>query len=398
MRYLKIITAILIIFCAAAAAGGASAQDQGIDDRIGKKESELDNLRRQINEQRKKIRDLEKQEKSVTEYLRKLEGEESLMRQLLGGLDDKKEMLEQQVSQLRIDLEQSEAEYAQRLQVLAKRLREMYKDGPRHAWMELLAAEDVSDLLQKYKFLSLIAERDAALIDDVKGHKEQVELQEAEITELLHQVIISRNEKASEVEKLEENRRKRRRILSGLQADKKKYEKRVGELAAAERQLQSFIEELEKARLEQSKAWGEYGEANFPGLKGKMERPVEGSTSRRFGSFKHPEFGTVTYNTGIDIATRQGEPVRAVARGRVEFSGVLAGYGNCIIINHGGGYYSLYAHASQIFVAQGVQVERGGLIAETGEETPGAGGSLHFEIRQSKRALDPEEWFRKGGK
>ncbi|HSG28624.1 MAG TPA: peptidoglycan DD-metalloendopeptidase family protein, partial [Candidatus Krumholzibacterium sp.] len=351
----------------------------------------------QIAEQRKKISDLEKQEKDVSEYLRKLESDQALTRQLLEGLEEKKGMLEQQAGQLRQELADSEVEYAKRLEVLSGRLREMYKDGSRKPWMELLAASDVADLLQRYKFVSLIAERDAALVESVRDHHDEVARTEAEITEVLREVTLSAGEKEAELGKLRDNERKRRSALSGLQSDRRKYEERVDELAKAERQLTKILEELEKARTEQAKAWGDFGERDFASLRGKMPRPVAGSTSRRFGRFKHPEFGTVTYNTGIDISTRAGEPVRAVARGRVEYAGTLPGYGNCIILNHGGGYYTLYAHASQIFVEQGVQVESGALIAEAGEETAGAGGSLHFEIRLSKKALDPDEWLRKGG-
>jgi murein DD-endopeptidase MepM/ murein hydrolase activator NlpD len=115
--------------------------------------------------------------------------------------------------------------------------------------------------------------------------------------------------------------------------------------------------------------------------------------TREFGRFRHPEYGTVTFNTGIDISTRTGEPVRAVARGRVEYAGDLPGYGNCIILNHGGGYYTLYAHTSAIFVAQTAQVEKGSVIAEAGSAAAGGGGSIHFEIRKSKKALDPGDWF-----
>ncbi len=372
-------------------------QDEKIDEKISKKEDELNALRKQIEEQRKKIKDLEKKEKKESDYLRKLEDEERLTKRLLGGLEEKKGMLEEQVSQLGEELAVSEKEYTQRLEILSKRLREMYKDGSKQAWMELLAAEDFSDLLQRYKFLSLIAERDAGLVEDLRERKRLVERQEAEMTEILHEVTVSRNEKESELGKLTENERKRRRALDGFKVDRKKYEKRVEELAAAEKKLQNIIEEMEKARVKQADVWGDYGEADFVSLKGKMARPVDGTISKQFGSFKHPEYGTVTYNTGIDIDTRPGEPVRAVARGRVEYAGELAGYGNCIIVNHGGGYYTLYAHASQVFVRQGAQVEKGNLIAEAGEETEGEGGTLHFEIRQSKKALDPAEWFVKGG-
>ncbi|MBU8922351.1 MAG: peptidoglycan DD-metalloendopeptidase family protein [Bacteroidales bacterium] len=384
--------------CPIVSGGSARAGQQDLDKKIGKKENELESLRNQIAEQRKKIGELEKKEKDVSEYLRKLEAEGNLGKRLLDGLDEKKGMLEQQVDLLRDELTASEADYARRLKVFSKRLREMYKNGSRQAWMELLAAEDVADLLQRYKFVSLIAERDADLIEGVRRHREEVARTEAGITEALHEVTVSRNEKEGELEKLKENERKRRRTLSGLKSDRRKYEQRVAELAAAESQISTMLEELEKIREEQSKAWGDYGVADFNSLKGRLARPVSGETTRRFGRFKHPEFGTVTYNTGIDISTRTGEPVRSVARGRVEFAGVLPGYGNCIIINHGGGFYTMYAHASQIFVQQGGQVENGGLIAETGEETAGAGGLLHFEIRQSKKALDPEGWLRKGGR
>jgi septal ring factor EnvC (AmiA/AmiB activator) len=84
--------------------------------------------------------------------------------------------------------------------------------------------------------------------------------------------------------------------------------------------------------------------------------------------------------------------VRAVAKGRVEYVDALPGYGNCIIINHGGGYYTLYAHAENSFVSQGDKVESGTVIAEVGDTEA---SPIHFEIRKSKKALDPKEWLRR---
>ncbi len=396
MRYFKLMAVFLVLL--AVLPVRAAAQEKDLDDNIRNKETELQKLRREIAEQRDKIKDLEKKEKNVSGLLEKLEKEESLVRKLMKGLEEKSSMLQEQADDIRVSLEQNEKEYARRLDILSARLREMYKEGPKQDWQRLLAAKDFTDLMQRYKFLALIAERDADMVSDVREKKAEVERQEAEITELLHEVMMAKNEKAKELEKLKENEKKRRGSLSSLQSDMKRYRLRADELAQAERKLQDFIADLEKARLEKAKSWGEYGERNFPGLKGKLPRPAEGSTARKFGKFRHPEFGTVTYNTGIDIETRCGEPVRAVARGRVEYSGELAGYGNCIIINHGDGFYTLYAHASEIFVVQGEQVEKGGLLAETGTDPSTSAGSLHFEIRKSKTALDPDEWLEGGGK
>jgi septal ring factor EnvC (AmiA/AmiB activator) len=384
---------ITILALALVAAPLVSAQEENRGGEIRDKENELQKLRREIREQRKKISEIEKQEKDVSEYLAKLEKEEKLMKKLLAGLEDKEVMLGDQVAVLRADLSTSEIIYRHRLEVFSARLREIYKDGPRHVWQELLMAEDFPDLLQRYKFLSLIAEGDAAMIEDVRERKTEIEIQEAELTELLQEVTSSRNEKESELRKLDANEEKRRQTLAELQMSRRQHEQRASELEEREKQLQRVIEELERSRLSRSQEWGDYGEGDFGSLRGRLPRPVEGEVTRDFGRFRHPEYGTVTFNTGIDISTRVGEPVRAVARGRVEYAGELPGYGNCIILNHGGGYYTLYAHTAVIFVAPSSQVERGSVIAEAGDAAGASGGAIHFEIRKSKKALDPGEWL-----
>ncbi|MCK5548488.1 MAG: peptidoglycan DD-metalloendopeptidase family protein, partial [Thermoplasmata archaeon] len=334
-----------------------------------------------------------KKERDVSGYLEKLEREERLTRELLSGIEEKEQMLSFQVEELRKDLENNEKIYRHRLCVLTERLRDMYKGRTSHEWQELLDASDFADLLQRYKFLTLVAERDASLVEDVKQRRAAIEKQEAAITELLYEASVSRREKEDELQKLQENEEERKNALVGLQADKQKYQKAAGELEKAENDLQNLIEVLEKQRVEQAQEWGDYGEGDFIRLKGKLSAPADGPIIRSFGRFKHPEYGTVTFNTGVDIGARSGSPVKAVARGRVEYASALPGYGNCIIINHGGGYYTLYAHTSRIFVKQGEQIERGKVIAEAGEGAQGAESPLHFEIRKSKKALDPAEWM-----
>ncbi len=392
---LSIYGTILMAACAALLVAcvltPAFAQERDLDERIKSKEAELQRLRREIADQRKKIKEVERKEKSELEYLRRLEREEKLTRKLLSGLTEKEEMYQQQVGQLRNDLAGNESVYRYRLDILAKRLREMYKDGPRELWQELLGATDFSDLLQRYKFLTIIAENDADLVRDIREQGAEIERQEAALTEALHEVTVSRREKQGELDRLEDNERKRKSVLKDLGNSKQVYQKKIEELASSEQKMLDFIGELERRRLERAQDWSDYGERDFSGLKGRLIRPVEGNTVREFGRFRHPEFGTVTFNSGIDIEARSGSPVRAVAKGRVEYVDVLPGYGNCIIINHGGGYYTLYAHADRSLVAQGDKVDAGVVIAEVGSA---AESPIHFEIRKSKKALDPMEWLK----
>ncbi len=138
----RLLTSVILL--AALAAGPVLSQDRDLDESIKGKESDLQKLRREIRDQRKKISEIEEQEKDVSEYIRKLENEEKLMKRLLSGLEDKETMLEQQVGQLRTDLETNEIIYSHRLEVFSSRLREIYKDGARHVWQELLELFDVA--------------------------------------------------------------------------------------------------------------------------------------------------------------------------------------------------------------------------------------------------------------
>ena len=387
------VVAFLPAFAGLSAAWGQ--QEGSLDERFKAKDAELQKLRREIADHRKKIEEVEKKEKDIAGYLAKLDLEEKLTKRLLSGISEKEDMLTEQVTVLRRDLDYSEKVYDRRLTILSKRLREMYKNGPQDAWQELLQAHDFADLLQRYKFLSTIAERDANLVQEVRQRKTDIAHREANLTEALAQATLSRREKEAELTRLKENERKRKKTLAELKTSKGKYQKRIDELARAERELQAIIENLEQERTVEPQAWEAYAEKDFPALKGRMAPPVAGAQVRGFGQSKHPEFGTVTFNPGVDIEARPGSPVRAVAKGKVEYASLLPGFGNCIIIAHGQGYYTLYAHTSKIFIKQGAMVSGGDVIAEVGDSSAGASNPFHFEIRKSKKPLDPAEWLKR---
>jgi septal ring factor EnvC (AmiA/AmiB activator) len=125
-----------------------------------------------------------------------------------------------------------------------------------------------------------------------------------------------------------------------------------------------------------------------------MEWPVQGKLVRSFGRSVHPRFQTVTVNNGVNIAAQLGAPVAAVAEGKVEFCDRLPGFGQCVILDHGAGYYTLYAHLDRAFVSAGGQAARGQVIAEVGRPSAGESPQLYFEIRQGKTPLDPADWLR----
>jgi len=369
------------------------AQESRLGERIADKENELAKLREEIKEHRKNIERLKREEKNVGDYLERLKEERNLTKSLLEGIEEKADMMEKQASLLKISLESNEKVYNQRLKLFSGRLREIYKERNRDFWQQILNADDFPDLIQRYKFFLMVAARDAALIDDIKTKKEEISKKKAQLVKMIHQLYLSSEEKKKELAKLRANEEERKRALNQLKEKERKHERRIDELAAAEENLLNIINRLEK-RKKTIDMRGEFGEPDFEGLKGKMPMPVKGRTVREYGRSRNPEFGTVTFNSGLDIDAREGSPVSGVARGRVEYAGELSGYGKCIIINHGNSYYTLYARTGRIFVKQEDQVEKGDIIAEASSSTVSSERVFHFEIRKSKRALNPRGWIK----
>lgn len=124
--------------------------------------------------------------------------------------------------------------------------------------------------------------------------------------------------------------------------------------------------------------------------------PVKGKIVYFFGPYKNNEFNVVNFRSGIVIQAERGEPIRAVFNGKVLYASWFKGYGNMIIIDHGDNYYTVYAHAEELFVSKGDMVENGEVIATVGDTGSLTGTNLHFEVRHHGKPIDPLKWIAKG--
>ncbi|MBC8393845.1 MAG: peptidoglycan DD-metalloendopeptidase family protein [Deltaproteobacteria bacterium] len=134
----------------------------------------------------------------------------------------------------------------------------------------------------------------------------------------------------------------------------------------------------------------------FIALKGLLNMPVKGRIVKRFGPHRVKKFNVVNFRSGIDIQAERGEPVRAVSAGHVLYADWFKGYGNMIIIDHGDSYYTLYAHAEELFKVKGDFVENGEVIATVGDSGSMVGPVLYFEVRYRGKPVDPLEWIHRG--
>jgi septal ring factor EnvC (AmiA/AmiB activator) len=176
----------------------------------------------------------------------------------------------------------------------------------------------------------------------------------------------------------------------------------ASELDEASRRLETLVSELTR-RLAARRVATRPPEPAGPrppavglgALRGQLPWPAEGRVVTGFGRQVHPRFGTETFRRGVDIEADEGAPIRAVYAGTVLYRGQLKGYGNLIILDHGAGYYTLYAHASEILVEEGDRVRAGQAIGRVGETGSLEGPRLYFEVRYQGRPEDPEQWLRR---
>jgi septal ring factor EnvC (AmiA/AmiB activator) len=215
-----------------------------------------------------------------------------------------------------------------------------------------------------------------------------------------------RSEADQERAEFDQEAAKRRALLGKVQGERAYHDRMVGELSEATRRLEAFIRDLqEKQRRAVAKvpppsrpARPAPGDASpgpgFAGLRGRLSWPADGRVVAEYGPQVNPRFGTKTFRNGIDIEASEGTNIAAVFPGQVVYTGWFRGYGNLIIVDHGGEYYTVYAHAADIRVTEGDEVKQGQIIGTVGDTGSLQGPRLYFEVRHEGKPQDPTQWLR----
>lgn len=358
------------------------------DSEIAEKQAELSKIRERLYECRRRKKEIEEKEKSTLARLEILDEELRLTQELIEALKKEESSLKEDVLALQSGIEKLEKELTARKSVLARRLKEIYKEGKTHDLELILFSKSLSDMLKKIKYILLIAEQDKKLIDSTRVLTQSLIEEKRRLTEKMAEERKLREEKESEKMRMEEEKSVKEGILQSLKKEKSEKEKLERELKEAEKRLTELIERLERERMRGGRPFEGSG---FSKYKGKLPWPVNGKVISKFGKKKHPVYGTVTQNNGIDIEAEYGTPVYSVAKGKVVYAEGFLGYGKVVLLDHGEGYYTLYAHLSQILVPTGAIVEGGEVIAYVGDSLDGS--LLHFEVRKKGKPQNPLNWL-----
>jgi septal ring factor EnvC (AmiA/AmiB activator) len=360
-------------------------------DQIQASSSELTRIRQEIAGHRQHLATLTAEERDAEEELTSLVHEIGLVKTLLAGLDTREKILTLQSDSLRSRLNLYETEFARGRNALAGRMRALFVQGNQRDLELVLTAGSFSALVTRLKYATTLARLDSRLMGRARQQGQMITAAQAQLQSALAGIWEAREEASRESQRLEMMDMERRAVLESLKRERAETEKSLTRLETNEKRLNSLLSGIERKR--QGSEDGKYSDPAFALRAGSLAWPVSGEVIRPFGRSVHPKFKTVTVNNGINISAPLGTPVYAVANGEVEFADQLPGFGLCIILDHGAGYYTLYAHLDRAFVTQGGKVSLGEILAEVGEMEGDGRSQLYFEIRRGKTPLDPAEWL-----
>jgi septal ring factor EnvC (AmiA/AmiB activator) len=257
----------------------------------------------------------------------------------------------------------------------------------------LFSAQSVGQLVARYKYLHLLALRDKGLVHRLEELHNRIESQHGQLVRLQSSVIENRAQKEREAARLVELEKLQSRNLARVQADTKRTKARLAELEKSEARLNNFIASYEAERrrtgTRETRAPSSIRTTDI----GRLDWPVDGNFLYRFGRFVNPNNTTTRWN-GIGISAAVGTSVKSVSSGTVAYAGPMGTYGNTVILEHGGGDYSVYGSLNRIDVRKGTRVIKGQALGTVGVSDPALGAHLHFEIRRGGPAVDPAEWLR----
>jgi septal ring factor EnvC (AmiA/AmiB activator) len=381
--------AVLALLPAAVRAQDASA-------RLRAQRDSLSHVRAQRQALERQARELSTRAHTQNEELANVNQRAQATQRIVAMLDAQLATIALEVNEAAAHVVAAEHELGARRHALRTRLVEIYKRGPMYTTQALLSARSFGDLVARYKYLHLLALHDRALVTRVQQLRDSVALDHRRLAVLQSDMEQSRSDKAQEEENLRSLQRQSAGNLAKTKQEQRRTEDRLARLRRTEAQVSSAIAALEaerlraeRARPNTKKAVSSISTSDY----GKLSWPVDGPLLYSFGKAQGAGNSTIRWN-GVGIKAAVGTAVKSVAAGKVVSVRQLGTYGLTIIIDHGGGDYSIYGSLSHADVKEQEQVTKGQVIGAVGISDPDLAPHLHFEIRHGGPAVDPADWLR----
>jgi septal ring factor EnvC (AmiA/AmiB activator) len=389
--------AVLCLAVLFAAPAHAQAQDAG----LRAQQDTLLRIRREREELERRQAQLQTTAHDLSEEMANLDRRTDATARLINAIDTQLAMIATEVNTASRRVNVAERELTGKKSALRERLIEIYKRGPMFTTEALLSAHSFGELVARYKYLHLLALHDRVLVGRVEELRNQVRSEQQRLVSLQAALAENRADKQHEQDQLQDLQRQRGASLARTEAEARATAARLEQIHATELQFANLMTSLETERRR--------AETVLPSIRrpassirtseyGHLDWPVDGPLIYTFGKAQTASNTTIRWN-GVGIKAAIGASVEAVAPGRVVSVGPLGTYGLTVIIDHGGGDYSIYGSLSRSDVRQGQSVAKGQVIGGVGISDPDLPPHVHFEIRHAGAdgrpgSVDPAGWLR----
>ncbi len=353
-------------------------------------------VNRKIQVSSKQIASISEKEADIINDLEKTERALDKARKQVNRLTKELAATNEQITELENRQNDIQARAAAMEQYVAGRLAALYKLSWLGKVQVLASADSMFEFFSCKNSLERILAHDEAVMAELANDR-------IEIKALLSQLDAKRHEKQAtasalnvRINALNREQSHRSMLLSQIRNKKSLQLAMIDSLKTSAHELSRTVESFGKAPAKQSTAAMPVAEKPFTALKGLLMMPVKGKIVSFFGPIKDQEFRVTHFESGITIKADRGEPIRAVYNGKTLFAAWFKGFGNMMIIDHGGHYYTVYAHVEEFFKSKGDPVETGEVIATVGDTGSLTGTGLHFEVRHHGKPINPMEWINNG--
>ncbi|GEM_PF-99102 len=400
---LVVLLAVGIVLADAAPAAAQQTSPDEIRREIEESQRRLAEIREERARLQQEMQGLRDRVQDVSGELRNIEQQLSASRSVLTEIDFQVEATTGRVEEITAHLLRTRNELRERQAVLNRRLRAIYMRGPLHTVQVLLGAESFADLLNRYRYLQMIAGYDRSLVASVREMETELQAQSREVQESLAELSRLRQDQLGEVAELRQVEAQRQRTLEQFRSREQAAGTRIDQLEVQESRLGGLVADLERRRVEAERraaAAGDDAAVTSMGVQdmGRLNWPVEGELAYRFGVDRRPN-GTVLRWNGVGIRAPVGTPVAAVRGGTVVLAGPFEGYGPSVILSHGDGFYTLYLYLEDVGVVEGRRVSAGQVVGTVGGGGTFDGPHIEFQLRApvgaggTPQAQDPLEWL-----
>ncbi len=363
-----------------------------LDEQIAQQRKALNQLNKQIQFHSRELAQAEKKEKGYLHELSVYDSRVQQTQEQIALLDLEIQKNKKELDQVSADIAKQNERIKALQEILATRCVAIYKYGEAADLNLLLSAADLTELNNLTYLMNRLSREDEKNIEELETEKLELKSNELKLQqaseELAHRIKLRERDLASN----KQAAARRRELISKIEKEKQVHQAAMKESEESQKEIQKKIDDYLRKKTETVKK----GKSKPTELvhKGKFDWPVpERQITSKYGTRIHPKFKTKRQHTGIDIASPSGTPIKTADAGEVIFAGWMRGYGQVIIIDHGSGFATVYAHMSKMLVEEGAVVKKGAVIGNVGQTGVATGPHLHFEVRVKGTATDPLKYL-----